>query len=76
MPKSSDRRRKLGEVRDGVTRRAHSAREATIEKARSARDATTGSAKTIVESDAVEAIRTTSGSVAERAGKLPHTVRT
>ena len=69
MSKSSDRRRKLGEVRDGVTRRVRSATEATTEKARSARDATAGSAKTIAESNAVEAIRSTSGSVTERAGE-------
>ena len=70
MSKSSDRRRKLDEVRDGVARRARSAREATTEKAKLARDATAGSAKTIAESNAVEAIKTTSGSAAERTGEV------
>ena len=69
MPKSSDRRRRLGEMRDGVSRRVHSAREATTEKAKSARDATAGSARSIAESNAVEAIRSAGGSIVEGAGE-------
>ena len=70
MPKSSDRRRKLGSMRDGISRRVRSAREATTERVSSARDATVGSAKSIAASNAVEAIRTTSESAAERAEQV------
>ncbi len=70
MPKPSGKRRKLGNIRSGVTKRMLSAKTSTSPKARSARNTTVDSARAAVESNAVTGVRNASGSVAKRAGEL------
>ena len=70
MPKASGKRRKLGNIRSGVTKSMLSAKTSTSQKARSARNTTVDSARAAVESNAVTGVRSASGSAAKRAGEL------